>query len=198
MSAEISATATERRRWRPLTGGVAIWIFMTVEVVTFSMFLLHYALSWRGDVAVYAASQARLHPGSATFGTLLLLLGSWAAYQGVLAHEARWSRAAALWFLGTTFSGVAFAANKIHEYASLHGVNLSTNGFWFSYLFLTALHLLHVLIGVGAFGWLAVKSWRATRGEPGDSRIFQTGAAYWHLVDVIWLLLFPMLYLMHP
>jgi len=187
-----------RARWRPLTGGMAIWIFMTVEVATFSMFLLHYAASWRGDAQVYLASQARLHPGSATFGTVLLLLGSWAAYQGVLACEGRRGRAAAWWFVGTTVSGVAFSANKIHEYAGLSGVNLSTNGFWFSYLFLTALHLLHVLIGVGAFAWLASRAWREARTVSAEATIFQTGAAYWHLVDVIWLLLFPLLYLMHP
>jgi len=191
-------TARDRPGWRPLTGGVAIWIFMAVEVATFSMFLLHYAASWRANAQVYLASQARLHPDSATFGTVLLLLGSWAAYQGVRASEGGRQRAAAWWCVGTTVSGMAFSANKIHEYAGLSGVNLSTNGFWFAYLFLTALHLLHVLIGVGAFAWLASRAWRQTPGTSARATIFQTGAAYWHLVDVIWLLLFPLLYLMHP
>jgi len=186
------------RRSRPLTGGVAIWIFMAVEVATFSMFLLHYAFSWRSEASVYLLAQARLHVDSATFGTLLLLLGSWLAYHGVLMHERGKAGSAALHFAGTALSGVIFSANKIHEYAGLSGVNLSTNGFWFSYLFLTALHLIHVWIGVGAFGWLAYRCWREAREIAPDSSIFQTGAAYWHLVDVIWLLLFPMLYLMHP
>lgn len=177
---------------------------MCIEVGTFSMFLLHYSYSWSGNAPVYLASQARLHIDSATFGTLLLLLGSWAAYQGVLAHEDRRPRAGAIWFLGTTISGIAFSANKIYEYAGLGDITLSTNGFWFSYLFLTALHLLHVLIGVGAFTWMALRAWRRDAKndtfstDGGSSTVYQTGAAYWHLVDVIWLLLFPMLYLMHP
>jgi len=178
---------------QPLTGGLAIWIFMLVEVATFSMFLLAFATAWQGQEAVFLQSQSMLHVGSGTFGTAVLLLGSWAAYEGVLAAE-RGAGGSGFWFAATAASGIVFSVNKIHEYSGLTGVNLSTNDFWFSYLFLTALHLLHVVVGIGAFGWLA---WIAFKGK-GQTGLFQTGAAYWHLVDVIWLLLFPILYLMHP
>ena len=185
-------------RWRPLTGGTAIWVFMAVEVVTFGLFLLHHAYSWAGQAAVYLESQRHLHVTSATFGTVLLLLGSWAAYQGVLASEAGRGRIAALWLSATAVSGVAFSINKIVEYSDLGGVSLSTNGFWFSYLFLTGIHLLHVVAGVGGFGWLAWRAYNDRIAEGEDLLNIQAGAAYWHLVDVVWLLLFPILYLMHP
>ncbi len=188
----------KQQRWQPLTGGTAVWIFMAVEVVTFGMFLLYHAYSWRGEASIYLESQALLHPDSAALGTTLLLLGSWAAYQGVLACEAHRHRVGARWFAGTTLSGLLFSANKLLEYGDLEGITLSTNGFWFSYLFLTGLHLLHVIGGVIGFAWLAVTVHRQAPGSDENLLTVQSGAAYWHLIDVVWLLLFPILYLMHP
>ena len=183
--------------YRPLTGGTAVWVFMAVEVVTFGAFLVGHAWGWRADSAVYAAAQARLHPSSALRGTALLLVGSWCAYEAVLANAAR--RSAAPWLVGGAVTGAAFCANKLAEYASpwLVGVSLSSGGFWFGYLFLTVLHLLHVVGGVVA---MLVLAWRAHAGAYGPSNALpiEAGAAYWHLIDIIWLLLFPILYLMHP
>lgn len=184
---------------RGLTGGTAIWLFMALEVVTFGMFLVHHAASWAGQEQIYLASQAALHVDSATFGTILLLVGSWAAYRGVLSAEAGRPRPSAIWFAFTALSGLAFSINKIAEYSDLpEGVRLSTNGFWFSYLFLTGMHLLHVLVGVGGFAWLSVRAHRGHIGAGEDLLALQAGAAYWHLIDVIWLMLFPILYVMHP
>ncbi len=193
-----SADAAAPVRWHPLTGGNAVWLFMGIEVATFGMFLLAHAWGWSGREEIYAASQARLHVDSAVLGTVLLLVGSGFAYQAVLA-TARRPRAAAGWLAATALTGVAFSVNKVFEYASpeLAGVTLSTNGFWFSYLFVTGLHLAHVLGGVGILAWLAA---RVRRGVPGPETALhvEAAAAYWHLVDVTWLLVFPILYLMHP
>lgn len=188
--------SVESRRWAPLSGGVAVWVFMTVEVVTFGMFLVAFAWGWRGAPDAFAEAQAALHPHSALRGTVLLLVGSGLAYQAVCAAADGRHRATAGWLLAAAASGLAFSVNKVLEYAdpALAGVTLSTNGFWFSYLFLTALHLLHVLGGVVGLPWVA---WRASRGEASLLSV-EGAAAYWHLVDVVWLLLFPTLYLMHP
>jgi nitric oxide reductase NorE protein len=192
--------SSRARRWQPLTGGTAIWVFMAVEVLTFGLFLLHHAWGWAGSAEVMAEGRARLHVDSATLGTVVLLLGSWAAYEGVLACEEGRGRPGALWFLGTAASGLVFTVNKIGEYASpeLAGISLSESRFWFSYLFLTGLHLAHVVLGIGGFLWLAGQAWRARSGEGEGLLAVQAGAAYWHLIDVVWLLLFPVLYLMSP
>lgn len=183
-------------RWRPLTGGTAVWVFMTVELVTFGMFLLGHAWGWRSEPDAYVQGQALLHPASGLRGTVLLLLGSGLAYQGVLAFEQGQRRASAAWLLAAAAAGLAFAINKGLEYAdpALAQVTLSTSTFWFGYIFLTGLHLLHVLGGVAALPWLA---WQVGRGRA-EALTVQAGAAYWHLVDVIWVLLFPILYLMRP
>ena len=186
-------------RWRPLTGGTAVWLFMCVEVVSFGLFLLGHAWSWRGQEAVYRESQSLLHVDSGVVGTVILLIGSGFAYQAVLTNAAGNARATAGWLAASAVSGLVFSANKLHEYASpeLAEVTLSTNGFWFSYLFITGLHLLHVLAGVVILVWLAVRAGRGQYG-PNDALDIEAGAAYWHLVDVTWILVFPILYLMHP
>jgi nitric oxide reductase NorE protein len=199
LAGDSTVVARESARiWRPLLGGPAVWLFMTVEVVTFGMFLLVYAWGWRSDAEAFAQSQSLLHVESAVRGTAMLLLGSLAAYLGALAHEAGRSRAAQAWLGGAATLAVLFSVNKIVEYSSpeLAGVSLSTNRFWFSYLFLTGMHLLHVMGGVIIFAWLA---WVAGRGPQREGAFsVETGAVYWHLVDLIWILLFPILYLMHP
>ena len=181
-----------------LTGGPAIWLIMAVEAITFGMFFLYFADGWSSDTTAFAASQALLHPDSAALGTILLLTGSWTAYIGVLKCEEQRGRVAARWFFATAVLGTLFCANKLVEYSHLSGVNLSTNGFWFAYLFLTGLHLLHVLGGVIGFGALVVLATQERTVDEEDLLWFQAGAVYWHLVDVIWLLLFPIIYLMHP
>lgn len=186
-------------RWRPLTGGTAVWLFMCVEVVSFGLFLLGHAWGWRGDEAVYRASQELLHVDSGVRGTIVLLVGSGLAYQAVLTNAAGRPRATAGWLAASAASGLVFSVNKVLEYASpeLAGINLSTNGFWFSYLFITMLHLLHVLGGVGMLVYLAVQAARGVYG-PDNALNIEAGAVYWHLVDVTWILVFPILYLMHP
>lgn len=185
--------------WRPLPGGTVVWVFMLVEVVTFGMFLLGHTAGWRDQPADFASAQALLHPDSAVRGTVILLLGSGAAYQAPLAMEDGRPRTAAAWLLATALSGLVFGANKIAEYASpsLTGIGLSSGPFWFGYLFITVMHLLHVLAGVGLLAAVAGPLWRG-RVEAESSLHVEALAAYWHLVDVVWLLVFPILYLVRP
>ena len=89
-----------------------------------------------------------------------------------------------------------FMAIKLHEYGGVlgTGVSLSTSTFWFFYLFVTGLHFLHVLAGVG---FLVPTAWRAARGAygPGEPTTVEAVAVFWHLVDLIWVFLFPLFYL---
>lgn len=185
-----------RQRWPPLSGGTAVWIFMTVEVVTFGLFLLGHAWQWTQDPDAMAAAQAQLELADGAINTLLLLVGSGLAYLGVLGNRLGRRRPAAMALATAAALGLAFAVHKVGEWLP-HldaGLGLSSGPFWFSYFFLTQLHFLHVLPGIGALCWGA---WAALRQDaPGDS--LDTIAAYWHLVDVVWLLLFTIIYVMHP
>lgn len=180
--------------WSRLPGGAVVWVIVTVELVTFAMFFGAFAWSFRDEPDVFRASQALLHPTSAAINTAILLTGSWfVARAANVIHHNRDTQKHRPWLIATALSGVVFSAVKILEYRDIfgHGVNLSTNLFWFFYLFMTVLHLIHVWIGVGICGVVAHKAQRDT--PPAET--VEAAATYWHLVDLIWLLLFPLLYL---
>lgn len=178
--------------WQRLPGGSVIWIVVLAELLTFFLFFVAYAASYRSDPGTYAASQASLSRGSGAINTAVLLTGSWMAARGVLAHDQGTS--ARGWWLGAALSGVLFTGIKLSEYAHVFGagINLSTNGFWFFYLFLTVMHLGHVLAGIGFAGAMAL---RPPSRAPSSLETAEATATYWHLVDLIWILLFPLLYL---
>lgn len=76
---------------------------------------------------------------------------------------------------------------------AVQGITLSSNDFWMFYLSLTVFHFLHVVLGmviVAAVWWLA----RDGRYQPGAMDEVETAAAYWHMVDLVWLLLFALVY----
>jgi nitric oxide reductase NorE protein len=75
------------------------------------------------------------------------------------------------------------------------GINLTTNDFFMYYYIFTGLHFLHVLIGMVLLVVLGVIARRGI-SKPGDLAILEGGASYWHMVDVLWIVLFPLLYLM--
>jgi nitric oxide reductase NorE protein len=181
-----------------LSGGTVIWLFVALELLTFGLFFLAYAAMRGGDVATFDAAQAMLHPGLGAINTGVLLTGGWLAARGVLANRNGQARSTALCLAGAAGTGLVFMAIKAVEYAEVFaaGISLATNMFWFFYLFLTGLHFLHVLAGVG---FLLPVAWRAGHGAygPRDALSVEAVAIFWHLVDVIWIVLFPLLYLVH-
>lgn len=173
-----------------LPGGTLIWIVFLLEMGTFALFFLGFAWQSRSAPALFAAAQTKLHPDLGTLNTLILLSGSWMAARAVLAG--RQVRAVAPWLFGTALTGLAFMAIKGLEYAQIfaQGIRLSTNAFWFNYLFLTLLHNLHVALGVYFMLWLGFRY----RRSPESAHHLEAAAIYWHLVDVIWVFLFPLVY----
>lgn len=178
-----------------LPGGALIWIVFLLEMGTFALFFLGFAWQSRANPALFAAGQARLHADAATLNTLILLSGSWLAARAVNASRER--QPVSPWLLGTALSGLAFIGIKGCEYARIfaQGIRLSTDAFWFNYLFLTLLHNLHVAIGVWFMAYLAL-AYRQ-RAQQSHHHL-EAAAIYWHLVDLIWVFLFPILHFARP
>ena len=177
-----------------LPGGLVIWIFVAVELVTFGAFFVAFAAAYAEDPDVFSASQTQLHPLTGTLNTAVLLTGSWMAARAVTALQ---SGRASRWFVATGVVGCVFLAIKTTEYVDVfgHGVTMSTNPFWFYYLFLTMMHYMHIVFGVGVMFYLAFLGRAGHRLAPLTA---EAGAVYWHLVDLIWIALFPIIYLVHP
>lgn len=175
-----------------LPGGSVIWVVVLAELITFFLFFIAYAVSYRAESEIYIASQAMLSRTSGAINTAILLTGSWMAARAAWAHQQKSSSRG--WWLGTAILGLFFTCIKTSEYIHVfrEGITLSTNSFWFFYLFLTLMHLVHVMAGIGFSIGLALRS---NTEKPPTSEATEATATYWHMVDLIWIILFPLLYL---
>jgi len=183
-----------------LRGDLAVWIFILAELLAFGVFFLAYAFARARHPALFDAAQATLDRHAGALNTVLLVSSSACVAQAVgliqRAHRDA-SRRAARWLLAAIACGGGFIVVKGGEYAShfAAGMELSSSTFSMFYLGLTGFHFMHVLLGLAVLTVL----WQRTRHgayRSGDANGLESGAAYWHMVDLVWLVLFPLVYLM--
>lgn len=185
-----------------LAGDLAIWIFILAELLAFGVFFAAYAFTRANNVALFDAEQAALNANAGAVNTVLLLTASYFVVRAVQAAERATTRAAdriaARWMVAAIGCGGAFLVVKLFEYAAAFesNISLSSSPFHMFYLSLTFFHFMHVILGLV----ILVALWwnlRAGRYRAGDMNGLETGAAYWHMVDLVWLVLFPLVYVIH-
>ena len=178
-------------------GDLAIWFFILAELLAFGVFFAAYAFARAHNVELFNEMQQTLDRPAGALNTVLLITASWCVARGVEAtHRAR-SATGARWLAGGILCGGGFLAVKGVEYAAKFGagINLSTNTFYMFYLSLTFFHFMHVILGMII---LIVLWWQTRQGVygPADMNGIESGAAYWHMVDLVWIVLFPLVYVM--
>jgi nitric oxide reductase NorE protein len=195
--APAAAAAAPDAGTRRLPGDPDVWVFILAELVMFGAFFVAYIVNWMGAPAEYAAAQLSLDRELGLLNTLFLVVSSWAVVSALNAARAGRIRQIAPWLAMAIALGCAFMAVKAIEYTVKFdaGTGLSTDSFHMFYFCLTGIHLLHVVAGTTI---LAVCWTRARAGfyGPGHLKGLETGASYWHMVDLLWIFLFPLLYLL--
>jgi nitric oxide reductase NorE protein len=179
-------------------GDLAIWIFILAELTVFAIFFAAYAFARMGNVELFDAFQQTLDRRAALINTLALITSSYFVVRAVAAIREDSNGECVGWLLAALGMGLLFLVVKGAEYAHHfgEGIQLSTNTFYMFYLSLTFFHFMHVILGMVILAAVAVK---AQRGGycAADHVGVQTGASYWHMVDLVWLILFPLVYVMH-
>ena len=181
---------------RRLPGVEGVWVFVMADMTVFAIMFGSFMLGRHHNPALFEASRHALNPNVGGVNTLILLTSSWFA---ALALDAmRKSRfGLAQRFLGGTFlCGLAFMVSKAIEYTEKlkAGISLLTNDFFMYYFTLTGIHLFHVVAGNVVLVVLWFKA-RSRSFDPQRPIVLECGAIYWHMVDLIWVILFPLLYL---
>ncbi|MBC7858998.1 MAG: cytochrome c oxidase subunit 3 family protein [Burkholderiaceae bacterium] len=181
-----------------LRGDLAIWCFILAELLVFGILFSAYAFTRAQHAAEFDASQLGLDRVSGLINTVLLITGSYFVVRAVGAIERGANRACAQWLVAGIVTGVFFTILKLFEFAAKldAGINMSTNSFYMFYLFLTFFHFMHVILGMVILGAIALKAWRGGYSATDCSGV-ETGAAYWHMVDLVWIVLFPLIYVLH-
>jgi nitric oxide reductase NorE protein len=178
-------------------GDLAIWIFILAELLVFAAFFAVYAFTRAHHVELFNTYQRTLDTNAAMINTLALITSSYFVMRAVAAIREDKARLCVRWTIAAILMGVLFIAIKSGEYAQHYasGVNLRTNTFYMFYLSLTFFHYMHVLMGMIILGAVAIKAGKGAYSADEYTGV-ETGASYWHMVDIVWLILFPLVYIM--
>jgi cytochrome c oxidase subunit 3 len=189
-----------------LTSKTGMWLFLFTEMVLFGgLFVVYSVYRFRNPVAFHLAA-GELSVFIGTLNTVILLTSSATIAMSVTAMQ-RHNKKLTLLLLGITILlGIAFLVNKYfewgghireHIYPGSSVLALRGQGdvlFYGLYYFLTGLHALHIMIGLIFIGFITVFVVR-NKVDPENFVLLENSGLYWHLVDLIWIFLFPLFYL---
>lgn len=198
MSADVeSMAATAPHHADDLPGDLAIWIFIFAELLVFGVFFASYAFTRADNIELFDTYQATLDRQAGMINTLLLITGSFLVARAVAAIRLDNTRAAVRWLAWSLIAGGGFVVVKAIEYYAKFsaGINLSTNTFYMFYISLTFFHFMHVILGMVILAALLVNARRGKYSSL-DHYGMDSGASYWHMVDLVWIVLFPLVYLL--
>ena len=192
----IPYTVEERPDTGLANGKLGIWLFLASEVMLFGALFSTYIILRTGSVEW---PHGELNVGLGAINTIILISSSvtmvlsWAALK--MRNVARYRVFMAL----TLLLGAGFLAVKAVEYSDKlsHGLTPAMNNFLGLYFAMTGLHALHVVVGMVVNAYLlgpGVRMWQA-QPERFTNRV-EVAGIYWHFVDVVWIFLFPVLYLL--
>ncbi|AGI26820.1 cytochrome c oxidase subunit 3 [Pseudomonas sp. MT3] len=184
---------------RRLPGDLAMWFFILAELTVFAILIIVFAVAQYLDVEGFRAGRAELDLSTALALTLTLLTAGFCAALAVeQVRHRRQGRAAAL--LGAALLlGLAHVVLKSGEYYHLatRGLDLEYSTFFTLFWLITGFHFLHVWLGLVIIGWMMLRCLRgAYRNEALGG--LESGALYWHMVDLVWVVLFPLVYVLAP
>lgn len=191
MTATDSATAEEVER---VPGELDMWFFVVFESLVFTSYFCVYLWFRTQDDRAFLEAQSALDLPLGVADTILLLTSSWAMARSVLHARAARHREARQLALVTAGLGLAFLALKLVEWVRLihEGHTFTSSDFMQHFFFLTGMHAIHLLIGFAVLGVLV----RQVSSPPLRSlRTVETCSTYWHTVDLYWVLIFALLYI---
>ena len=188
----MEASAATRAVPAILPGKVGVWWFLASEIMVFGGLISSYIVSRLGSPG-WAAEAAHLSVPVASVNTLVLLTSSLTMVVAFAATKEGDRGKVRTFLFFTILLGLTFLGIKAYEYTSkvAAGFVPASGPFWSFYYTMTGLHGLHVLGGVVANFSLFVLARRALR----NPHRIELAGLYWHFVDVVWIFLFPLLYL---
>lgn len=189
--------ASPAGRTRRVPGEEGTWIFIFGDMCVFAVFFCVFLSTRMSDPDGFARDQAQLNQNFGAINTVLLLVSSLLVVLAMRAvhSPALRSRAPRL-LAGAWLCGAGFLAIKVVEYAEKvdHGITPQTSDFFMYYFVLTGLHAFHLVLGLVALTVL-INLARKPEMSKGQFVFFEGGACFWHMVDLLWLVLFPLIFL---
>jgi cytochrome c oxidase subunit 3 len=194
-------------RHRDETAELGMWVFLATEVLLFGGLILGYFVYRHAYPAAFAAASRHTDIVIGAANTAILLTSSFLVACAVEAFSAETRKICVGLLSGAIGLGLAFIVLKGIEYSEEYrehlvpGINFSfeateANGaqlFFIFYFVATAVHALHMLIGISLLAVMAMLTWRSP--DTRHRAALHSTALYWHFVDVVWIFLFALIYL---
>lgn len=187
---------------------LGMWVFLATEVLFFGGLFAGYIAYRASYPEAYTEASSHLNIWYGTINTVILLTSSLAVALAIHAVQVGKSKTAALYLVVTVALGAIFLGIKGIEYYTefkeglVPGFNFTEEGphaqqirlFFSQYFIMTGLHAIHMIIGLVIVSYMAWRCWRGDFTPVHYDPVELTGL-YWHFVDVVWVFLFPLLYL---
>ena len=189
--------SNRRSAVKRIPGEAGIWVVIFGDLLVFGLMFLTFMYYRRENLSLFKLSQASLNQTFGLINTLFMITSSLFVALSVQAAHHRRGRLAGLGFLLAVLCGLAFCIVKVIEYwqKAQAGLFLDTNEFYTFYYVFTGIHFVHVCIGLAV---LVIMTRWAWSGELSAKTLgyLESGASFWHLVDLLWIALFTLLYLL--
>lgn len=176
-------------------GGILMWIIIFLELFTFGMALVAMVIYGKDEPTVFHNSRLLLNTTYGTINTIFLITSGFFMAQSVVSLKKGNIKRSSSYLKLTMLGGLLFLAMKSLEYYDKieAGLTVGYNTFFTFYWMLTLFHVIHVIIGLVILGsvFIGMKNKKSTT----SFEDVEASAAFWHMCDLIWLLLFPIIYL---
>lgn len=190
--------ASERKvhKGAPVSARLGIWAFLATELLLFGGLFTAYTEFRISYPELFHAQHLHLNKAAGALNTVLLLTSSLSMAVGIAAIRHGRQRTLKIALALTLLLASGFLGVKYFEWSEdfSHGLYPNTNLFFGLYFMMTGLHGLHVIFGMLVMVWLLFRARRGDFSEDYNAPVEVTGL-YWHFVDLVWIYLFPLLYL---
>lgn len=189
-----SVGETPAETTRRIPGIEGVWVLIVGDMVIFALLFGSFMSARLKDPEVFESARHALNPDRGGINTLLLLTSSWCVVMALHAIRGDRRPVAVRWLGFGILGGLGFAVSKVLEYAAEIGAGhtAGSGDFFMYYFMMTGIHLVHVLVGTLI---LSIFWFRWRKAEPTSHAGFESAAVFWHMVDLLWIVLFPLLYL---
>lgn len=183
---------------RALPGDLAMWLFILAELAVFGLLIVAFGVTEILFAEAFSSSRARLDTSTGLALTLSLLTSGFLAALAVAQVKRQQPRSGSMLLVAAVGSALVYVMIKLREYGHLAGAGLDIeyDTFFTLYWILTGFHFLHVLLGLVILGFMAIRAWHGAY-RPGQCRNLESGVLYWHMVDLVWVMLFPLVYVLN-
>ena len=175
---------------------IGVWLFVFADMCIFAMYFGVFVWEKKLNPAMFAEGQATLSTQFGGLNTVVLIISSFFVAKAV--HSARKLNIDAYrrFIKLTIFCGLTFLCVKFVEYSDKFsaGFDIATNEFYRNYFSFTGFHLLHVILGLSLLTWLLF-SVKTTEQLKESNQTSESVGLYWHMVDLLWVVLFSLIYL---